>query len=332
MKTPDHWQNFRDLAYWEKKGGGPDPYLACAGTVAWMNQRSLLHTAWFGALYLHTYNVPGALAIFEKFPDPEDLAGDFEWVKKNWDGLGIRKERRAVRTVEKFTRGLRSWAKLVQHIPTTIPQWNRIKNPEERFRFAFKDVCEVYGVGRYIAPKYVEFLRRYCGSTAQAYDVLAKDGWGPRTGLSYLFPDYADALLEGGEGADVVALTERLANQALDRLADEYGLALDHYELQVLLCNYKSAWENRTRYPGGAHDAEEDCALKIELHWGDRFTQDMRAARAKLFPPEVLGEVGGWRGIREGLGATLRDKGYLWNDFEYVYSISKGDLSKPKRR
>ncbi len=336
MEPPDHWQQFYDFCRLDKAAGGPDPHMVCIGQIAKQRGLDRAGSAWLGACYAAVYNVPTALVIHRRFSTPEAALDRLEveaWLLDNWGGITFRRERKAVRSIEKLARCLSSAAVYCRALDEHLKAWAAIPSPKQRYEAAFRSVCDgIYGFGRYIGQKWLEFGFRCCGFPVRVHDIRAKDGWSPRYALALLYPEHRELLEDGGDGPDAVRAVEALAVDARDTLLGVFGLELDFYELQVLLCDYKQCWSGRRQYPGRSQDSELDYSHKITPHWGEEAFTEMFSARAMVAPGWALGEINGWEGVRKPLGAVLRDHGYMWSDSLYLWSDSAANLSSPAPR
>lgn len=331
----DHWQGFYEFCYYEHLAGGPDPHMACVAEVGRQAGLDRAGLAWLGALYASVYNVPTALVLHHRFPTPaavEELDA-MAWLTEHWAGIALRRERKAVRSPEKLARCLASWAAFCRphELEARLHHWYMLT--EDRYEVAFDEVCTVYGVGRYIGQKWIEYARRYCDAAPRVNDVRARDGWSPREALALLYPQRAALLTEGGDSPDVVAAVEAIAAELRTTLDDLYELPphLDFYELQVLLCDYKQSAVGQRQYPGRSQDSEIEYDAKIAPHWGAR-QEAMYAARAAIFPHWALGELSGWSGVRKDLGKVLARHRYTWSDSLYSWEHSRADLANPVPR
>jgi hypothetical protein len=331
---PDHWQNFYDFCRLDKAAGGPDPHMACIGRISDTRCLDRRGTAWLGVLYASVYNVPTALVLSKQFPTPESALSytDVEaWLLDNWGGIAFRRERKAVRSVEKLAKCISSAAAYVDVLTGHIEAWHSVADEAQRYEKAFEDVCGgIYGFGRYIGQKWIEYLRRYCGVDVQVGDIRSKDGWSPRHALALLYPEHKELLEDGGDGPDAVAKVEQIATEARETLSGVFGLTLDYYELQVLLCDYKQCWVGKRQYPGRSQDSELDYDRKLQAYWGHP-QAEMYEARKSFAPKWALGELNGWDGVRKPLGEVLRVHGYMWTDSKYNWNKSKNNLSQPTK-
>lgn len=320
-RSAPHERYFAEFAKNEKTVGGPDPQIALVGQMA--EECEWADRAWMVACYAAVYNVPGGYVLWKNWPwqrilaEPEALP---VWIKDNWEGIPFRRERRAVRSVDKLSRCLLSAATWL----TRAPHEDWWAEPD--YDAAWRAADQVYGFGRYVNLKFLEALRRYCGMGAELKDLRAAGGWSPRASLVLLYPRHAGALL-GGDTAQNCAIADMCAGWARETLAERYGVLVTPFETQVLLCEYRESYISRRQFPGRSHDSELKHAQKAAAYWGE--DDAMYQARAAIFPHKSLGEIQGWDRVREELGAVLRDAGYVWSDLRFDYLRSRDDLAHP---
>jgi hypothetical protein len=275
---------------------------------------------WRAGCYIGVYNVPTAELIWRAWPTagavtkaaPGVLQG---WLSENWGLVATRRERRSVRTPAQLARFLEEYA------AWTIEQasWRYSTDWNANYERFWAESQRVYSLGRYVALKLLEFLRRYVEAPVEQPDLRLKDGWSPREGLALLYPGQIDDLAR-----DDVA--EHLGQIARDRLLED-GLELTRFEMQVLLCDYKQAYVGQRQYPGRSLDSELEYWSKA----GSPGDTEMWNARRRLFPDAALGEVNGWWTVRKELGTLMREAGYVWSDLRYDY-LRTIDIYEPDRR
>lgn len=321
FETHLHWEYFLGFAEKEMQLGGPDPQLQTLGPMT--KDLPYSEKVWAMGCFGAGYTVATAEVIWNEWPlrrvlgAPQTFTG---WIRANWSGITLRRERRAVRTPEKFARCLLSYA-----------EWSDGCYGEHwwehaDYKAAYESISQVWGMGRYINLKILELLYRHCGSASPQDSLMAKGGWSPRTGMASLYPDHKDYLL-GDDTSETVVLVERLA-RALQQECGDKGVPMSWFELQVFLCEYKQALRGK-KYPGRSHDSELDYFRKSQAYWHN--DSSIYQARANTFDDRVLGEVSGmWHGVREPLERTLVDHGYLWSDLEFDY-VGTSNFKEPKQ-
>lgn len=319
--TEDHWRFLTEFVREEKALGGPDPHLATLGPM--LRDLPPNEQIWRCCLYASGYNIPLAEAIWTTWPW-ERAANDFgaleDWTHLHWSKFTLRRERRAVRTPQKFSRMLLSMLEWIGS-PESQALWQGAT-----FEEAWKSTGQIYGLGRYVQQKLIEALVRHTGAPFAQDDIRAKDGTSPREGLALLWPGNEPFLLRGGNGPVNIRMIDDLAARTGARLK-ENGVDVSWFELQVVLCEYKKSWQGK-QYPGRTHDTELRYWREARTKWGD-FGEAMLAARAEVFPDRILGEKNGWWRQREELEEALPTYRYTWSDRLYDYWHSTVDNPMP---
>ena len=261
--------------------------------------------------------ITGAAVWTHLRPDP-NREKILAWLEENWHRLILRRERRAVRTTEKMTSCLYT---LAAWVPTGVDlmsedyetMWNSAKS-------------SIYGFGRYATMKMLEVLSRGSHSP-KIPDIRPVGGWSPRLTLAEIFP--GDALLKEGNGelalSRVATAIDELRGYMAQRALRD---SITHYEVEVLLCNYRQALTGR--YPGRSHDTDLKNARRSQEEWG-RLYFPFFEWRREMFPRVCLGEIEGWTSVRDELETTPEQFGYFWSDTRYDYHKTT-DFSKPIRR
>ena len=295
----DHWAHFTEFCRYEKRAGGPDPHMALAAHFA--SSVPEREAFWRLGVYVAVYNVPTAMAIWNRW-EPDDVFAHpnelEDWLREHWPFIATRRERRSVRRPQQLASCL-----------YTIARWAMEGTMPASYHDAWAAADRLYAFGRYAKIKLLEATHRVLFlPDEQIPDLRPDGGWSPIEGLRLLYPD--DELINESNPR----LVNQLAETVRERAGVE-GVALDRYEVQVLLCDYKQAWHGR-QYPGRSQDSELEYAETV----GQAFdVTEMFGARLELFPQEVLGEVRGWNGVRKELGSCLPEHGYVWSDFKFDY-------------
>ena len=322
-----HRRAFREFVRYELLCGGPDPHMKLAQSIAGQLSADLMQRAWFIGCYIGPYNVPTGEAIFADWSHPVRALHepwDFEdWIRSNWSNLVLRRERRPVRSPRKFAEHMLDYADWL-----TRPGGFEALARAESFEESIEIVRQVRYNGRYATMKLYETLRRTCGLPKYEFtDIRPAGGWSPRLALSWLYPD--DAVeLNGNDSAFNLTMAQWDA-ELLRYELKMGGIDLDWFNLEVMLCDYKQAYDGR-QYPGRAHDSELGHLRKVQAAFPNTVFRTLNT-RSLLFPSWALGEVQGWEGRRDECSAVLGEHGYTWSDaiYDYVRTRETGDFVNP---
>lgn len=310
--------DFIEFSRLEKLAGGPDPHMKLAGRLAQgLGAVDKPDIWWVGGCYIGVYNYPTAEMLLFNWPLDAVLVNDAseieEWLTAHWDGIETRRERRSVRTPRQLARFLKEYAGWCAD-RAGLGELMWAESPEVNYERLFRDAQGVYSLGRYVALKLMEFLRRYADAPISQPDLRLLGGWSPMEGLALIFPEHADLLELGDRSAP---LGEDLGFQLMKQ-AFQMNVKLDNYEMQVLLCDFKQMVNGR-QYPGRSQDSELDYEAKIAPHWGGSLSPSMRSYRKELFPEWALGELHGWSGVRKPLTRFYGATGTIWTDSTMSY-------------
>jgi len=318
----NHLKFFNEFCHYERLTGGPDPHMRAV--VYLCKDLPLVEKVWRAALYVGVYNVPSAEAIWTRFPTPPRPSELHAWVREHWDGIRFRRERKTVGLDP--THGDRFLDYCDGVDPTTDAamsgEMHRMSF-DELWRFAMR----LPHVGRYAATKLCEIWYRLGLASAPVRDIRPKGGWSPRAGLNLIF------------GSDVASYDVHddspsalyFANERAGILKAMYP-EMSYFELEVLLCEYKTSFSTKRQFPGRSLDSELAYERTVAEYWGERRTDHMRV-RPLLSPVWALGEIQGWDPSErlKNLGRVLSAHGYTWSDGLYDYRATT-DFSNPVKR
>lgn len=329
----EHKRYFAEFCLGVQRAGGTTPHMLMA--VESTRKKGIREALWRGGCYAFVYNMATAEIIWKNW-DPGEWTHDelVKWIADNWKGLKFRKERKAARSPERLATCMDTYYAYMLKVPYREWFWSDELDPEIRYRMAFDDICdEVKYMGRYIAIRWLEFVRRAFDVDMPMPDIFPKDGDHPRKALALMFPEDEEVLMRGGN-CDSAVNTVNLITKVLQAiLKKDYSVDIDFYTMQSLLCEYKQSCLGGRQYPGKSVDTAVAYLDKVYEYWGE----DLKAGseiwqyRKNIFPSFVLGEEQGWNGVRNELGKVLREYGYTWSDYLYDYAKTT-DLANPVER
>ena len=323
--TPDqHLLHLAEFVKGVQLSGGTTPHVSM--TVESMARlEDPREKLWFAGCYALTYNWPTAERIFLEWrPDDFSQVDFLMWAEEHWDGICLRKERKAVLRKPFFAESMSSY-----HAFMDTLSW-----PESYEAAAEEFDLGCRYMGRYIAIRWLEVMRRSfsAGTNWVMPDIHSDGGQHPRKALALIYPDDAEALL-GGNSARELLVSDQAAERCLLELNLEYGVETDYYTLQSLLCEVKQAILGRKHYPGKSIDTEMDYFRKVYAYWGPekQAGSSFYSVREACFPAWSLGEKQGWSGVRPELPGLLADHNIMWSDWLYDYK-STTDFTHPVLR
>jgi hypothetical protein len=308
---------FREFCIYEKMTGGPDPHMA--DVLYTCENLPFEEKIWRTLLYAGVYNVPTAEAIWRKFPVYPGSNLLFAFFYSNWDGLRFRRERKTVGLDS--THGTR----LTDYCGNYRTVLESLKDNPIPFEEGWRLAMGLRHVGRYCATKLTECWFRMGFLSEGCPDIRPRGGWSPRAALSLLYPTtnhdpYNNEQL-------FVSHAEMLTREAHAIVPE-----LTMYELEVLLCEYKTSYSTKRQYPGRSLDSEMSYEQSAYGYWGVDNTEHLRT-RKLLHPGWALAEVGDWDPDRrlKNLGRVLSKYGYTWSDYLFDYNRTT-DFSNPVKR
>ena len=292
LPTYKVWDTFAEFVRAETGVFGPDCQLKLL--VALGGGQDDVERVWLNGCYGAHHCVPSGYAVWTQFR-PRTLATSgyvqeelYDWLSQNWDALPVRPEMRSHRMVEK------RWRCLTDFAAYAVSEKWRKGTYEEVWNDSIKSVSFY---NRYMAIKYLELLRMTVRPDLALGDLRARNAWSPRIGLALLFPGkIGDVIGDREDNSDyAIELAEEMAVELLEDLKSDYGIVISHFQLQVLLCNFREMLVGGF-YPRAGHDEEMDY-LKLAAKLPS--TKDVWDMRATLFPKSLLGEHSGWFGIQK---------------------------------
>jgi hypothetical protein len=329
-----HLKYFAEFTRAVEFAGGTTPHMLMVAESA-NRQKDFQEKLWWAGCYAFVYNYATAEIIRNTWrPGAWKYDELVTWARDNWKGIKFRKERKAARSPERLATCMDTYFQYM--ITVENREWfvNDTLSSTARYNAAFDDICnEVKYMGRYIAIRWIEVIRRVFNLAMEMPDLRPRDGDHPRKALALMYPEYHDELM-GGNSDSEIAVTNDVVEFCKQDMKELYGVSTDYYTMQSLLCEYKQSCLGRKQYPGKSIDTELVYFDKIcNDWWGDRLRDNtiMFDVRKTIFPECMLGELQGWTGVRNELGNVLADYGYTWSDYIYDY-IKTTDFSSPVYR
>lgn len=320
----DHRSNFREFSKLHILAGCPDTHVQIV-SANMRKEEDPIQKVWMAGCFIGPYEPCTGSAIWDRWnisevrSRPEEFS---KWIKENWSKFNIRRERRAARTPDKMAESLLSYANFsVEVLPYIKDQ------PYEVLWSAGMDNLHYFG--RYALIKLLETLHQGGAVRAAIPDIRPVEGWSLRQTLALLFPQHAGLMNSTDNSPHTLNLIQEYVEEIRCWLAKDLGREVTHFVVEVLLCNYRQFPKH---FPGWGQDEDLMYYNEFKKKWNTEPFFDFKGIRKELFPPEVLGEVQGWEGIREDVQECFVKHDYYWSDVVWDYNQSKRNLAKPVKR
>lgn len=273
-----------------------------------LNRQQRFDLAYF---YSVTYCIPSALIIF--YQKDEMLKEPYRWADKHIGRILFQSDRRYARLNGNFRQMLNYYREHLQNADDYIKKTstgNKIVLDK-----ALAETQGWYFFGRFGAFLFVETLCRLLGWEIENADTIEwKDGDTATSGLMNLF-----AL---DKSADYFDKTDKLPqNITQEKLDDLLHRTIAHIqaaggvtsiaEVETSLCAYRKFYKG-SRYNGYYLDRQLEELVHYEKVPGcGVIVRDLYRLRRKLFRPQYLGEIGGWKGVRKDCKTLYKRTGRM---------------------
>lgn len=300
----NHWPNFVEFVKKELATGGPDPQIPLIGKLC--EGYDVREKVWLAGCYGAHHCVPSAYIIWKRFR-PKTLATEvgretlFEFLLDNWEYLPVRPEMRSHRMPEKRLQCLLDFAWYSRSGYFKADHYDEVwKSSQESVKY----------FGRYMALKYLEFLRRFVNPKLILPDLRSRGAWSPRRTLAMLYPGNEVLADKHDKSREAMAVVDFYADTTKETLRIVHGIDINFFQLQVMLCEYRESLVGGY-YFGASHDEELDYMNTAKKAFPEDIPPILEARRA-IFPIEYLGEVDNrWDGVRHDKVAEAKRKAKL---------------------
>lgn len=334
FSADEHLLYFAEFTKAVQYAGGTTPHMLMAAEAS-RRQEDIREKLWWAGCYAFVYNFATAEVIYNSWAPGEWKYDELvDWARENWKGIKFRKERKAARSPERLATCMTTYAEFADTLQDKEWFMADYLSNEDRYQMAFDDLCDsVKYMGRYIAIRWVEVIRRVFNMNLEMPDLRVKDGEHPRKALALIYPKYEKHLM-GGNSESELRISNMVVEYCKEDMYKLYGVETDYYTMQSLLCEYKQSCLGKRQYPGKSVDTALSYFDKVYEYWGEEAKSEsiIYDVRKSIFPEFVLGELHGWHRVRDELGAVLVDYDYTWSDYIYDYMKTDGNFSKPVLR
>lgn len=278
----------------------------CNGILlaAWADKKSLCDRDRFDLSFFYStvYNIPSAIFMLA---ERDNIVSDPDgWCNRNKERLIFQSDRRYMRCNNALERTLRHFAANLaggeEYVCATVKE-GRIDTKKAI------ELCQEWPnfgrFGAYLFTETLTYLLHLESANAPHFDF--RNGATATSGLMNLFGFDREA----EEFDRRKKIPESMSPEQLDALlatiAVEVGKSggnADYSCLETSLCAYRK-FHKGTRYNGYYLDRQlEELVTYPSINPDScRYINELYELRSELFPWQMLGECGGWQGIRKGM-------------------------------
>ena len=244
---------------------------------------------WRSLLYVTFYKLSSAEEAWQEYPEPQPVSPIGFRKPTGFERRGFRGNDKAAHNVNETYQETRWHGGFAGWVGESIRDggeagWDRLRTDFQR----------ITGNGPWASYKWADILRNVHGYPIVASDIGAGGGSqtaGPIPGMVRLT----------GQPWQVCA-TDTMLQRSLLRRAQAAGVRFGGLDqLETCLCDFNTLCKGNY-YTGHDIDAMMTGIRPGSAAW---------AARGQAFDPELLGEVGGWSGIRKSLLKLYSQEGVL---------------------
>jgi hypothetical protein len=316
-----HLDKYTEFAHRKLEVGEPRPHLALFKALnKGVEEEELL---WRVGLYLNTYSIMTAEAVWSHWSfaaQDKNWPAFAAWVKDNWAGFHMRKDRRWAFPRLKFMGCLESYKGWCKY---NLPELTKGKASYDQW---WESSEKVWGFGDYIKSPMVNTFKELGYTNAILYDFRTALKDSPRKGLALFRPEIASTVLDL-PAIEIHVIAGQIRMEILRRGTKRFNRPpdwLSWYNFATLTCEYLQSYGKGYEYPGNCHDEElEYLNGDHHHHWVSMgFKTRLFDIRKEIFPNQCLGELHGWSGLRKKAARWLKNDGVVWSDLIYHWQLS----------
>lgn len=300
----ERWNGFKDYYVKMMYYGDCDPSYPCMNYIADRLELNPEQRFWMAFLYGTNYCAPTTYYIMNEFPDFEnvDINRMEKWWENNKDKTIFQTDRNRVKSYNLLTTIFKSYKDLVGNSQfDTFSRFLDIENLEERYDALYKFCSNIYYFGRFSLFNYLETLNELTEIKNIPSKLDLKDAESCRNGLCYACG--LDNLVTLHHKKTTAKIDYNYLDEMLKKLKRELKdenpeIDVNYFNIETCLCGYKKLfWD--TRYLGYYIDRmlKEIIDIEKSVNSGVEWSI-LRDFRCEFFDHQLLGEIGGWSGIR----------------------------------
>ncbi len=261
---------------------------------------------WLAYLYSCTYCAPSAYYLFNEFPDYEnvDVPRLQRWWDNNKKSVMFQSDRMKVKNFNMLIKMFESYRAMMGNSQVAV--WKDIENVNHnyfvRYNAAYSQMRKLYYFGRFSLFNYLEAVNRLTPTKMDATTLYLPEAESCRNGLCYVCDAQEMLTLHHKPSIkpiDYPFLEGKLSQMYEELKKEQTDIPVSHFSIETALCAFKKLHWN-TRYLGYYIDRQQEEISKMQenvpngVDWSILWD-----FRREYFDPFWLGEIGGWKGIRQ---------------------------------
>jgi len=295
--------------------GDCDPAFPMLNYVCDRFELNMEQRYWLAFLYGTNYCAPTVYYIYNEFPDYENvnIPRAERWWKANKQKTLFQTDRAKVKNFDLLTKIIKSYTKLVgSSQEDTIRSF---KTYEELYEFASK----IYYFGRFSIFNYTQSLWEITNTRHLPTFFNLKEAESCRNGLCYVF-DRHEYIKRKNQSSPKIRynILDKDLQILIKRLKKRLpSIPVNIWNLETALCAFKKLfWA--TRYLGYYIDRQQSEILLLQKNVKEGVNwKPLWDFRKEFFDHDLLGEIGGWQGMRMKRGQIFKHSRLLGNTKDY---------------
>ncbi len=263
---------------------------------------------WISFLYGATYSSPTTLYIYNEFPDPEnvDMNRVNRWWEKNKKRVDFQSDRKKFQNFggkQSFPTCVESYLKLTNGNPEkTYSKFLSIENLEKRYEAVYNFSENIVTFGRFTLFNYIEAMNEITNMKTAPNVLQLREAESSRNGLCYACDKPEFVTLHHAPPKEPINfdfLQQNLVKMKEELQKECPELNVNFWNLETVLCAFKKLfWSDR--YFGYYIDRQQEEISFMEKSVPEGVDWNILwDFRLEYFNNKLLGEIGGWIGIRK---------------------------------
>ena len=313
----NRWEGYKEYHRLMLEVGDCDPAYPAMRYLADRFELNLEQRYWLAWLYSISYCVPTAYYMLSEFPDYENVDNRRleKWWNSNKSRCLFQTDRAKVKNFDKIVPMFLSYRQMMGDSQDRTYRKMLLESPETSYNSVYASLSDLYYFGRYSLFLLLESVHEIAGLYIRPTGLNLKEAESCRNGLIYACGK-DNWIQKKKHNQPIPEEGYRFLDAKLKQLYDELtsenrDLEITYWNIETTLCAYKKLFWN-TRYFGYYIDRqmEEIITMQNKVREGVDWSV-LWDFRREYFGRSMLGEYGGWRGVRTKLFTLVTKTGRI---------------------